>query len=221
MVMVEINYPKKFSKQLKVPDFKIEERLFNRGYSFIAGVDEVGRGAWAGPLYAATVILPNKRIYKVRDSKLLSADQRQKLAPKIKAKAVDFSYGRVEVEELSRMGMTKATRLAFKRALAGLKNLDYILTDYFKLKFRNLPSQNIVRGDQGCLSIAVASIIAKVERDRVMTELAKKFPQYDFINNKGYSSPNHQQALKNFGPCLIHRPNFAPIKEALRACQAV
>ena len=214
--MAEVNFSRKFPKQLRAPNFKIEQKLLNQGYSFIAGVDEVGRGAWAGPLYAAAVVLPKKRIYRIRDSKLLSADQREELDRKIKAEAVDFSYGRVEVGELAKLGMTEATLLAFKRALKGLQKLDYILTDYYQLKFRNLPNQNITKGDQKCLSIAAASIIAKVERDRVMEKLSKKFPQYDFGSNKGYSSPKHQQALKSFGPCPIHRPNFTPIKKLLQ-----
>ncbi len=213
--MAKIGRPKKFSKRLRIPNFKVEERLWHTGCHFIAGVDEVGRGAWAGPLYAAAVILPKKRIYQIRDSKLLPAKERLRLAEKVKDQAIDFAFGRVRVAEMVELGMLQATLLAFKRALRKLKNLDYILTDYYPLQFLDCPNKNIVKGDQECLSVASASIVAKVERDRVMTQLSEKYSQYRFEQNKGYPSPDHQQALKELGPCPIHRPNFAPVKRLL------
>ena len=211
--MAKLGRPRKLSKRLRIPSYSLEKNLRGEGFQSIAGVDEVGRGAWAGPLYAAAVILPEKRLYKIRDSKLLSREEREELAEKIKREAVGYGYGQVTVTELVELGMHQGTLLAFKRALEELEDFDYILTDYYRLEYLNRPSQNIVRGDQECLSVASASIIAKVERDRVMTKISKENPQYDLKHNKGYPSPAHQQALRKFGPSLVHRPNFAPIKK--------
>lgn len=213
--MVRLGRPKMFSKRLRVPNFKLEKGLRKQGFQAIAGVDEVGRGAWAGPLYAAAVILPERRLYKIRDSKLLQREEREELAERIKQEAVDYGYGRVEVKELAKKGMHQGTLLAFQRALKQLGQLDYILTDHYQLKFFDRPQLSLTKGDQECLSIAAASILAKAKRDRVMVELSRKYSQYDFANNKGYPSPNHQDALKRVGPCSAHRTNFAPIKQLL------
>jgi ribonuclease HII len=215
--MIRRGRPRKQSKKIRVPHDKYEESLRRDGYQLIAGVDEVGRGAWAGPLYAAAVILPKKRIYKIRDSKLLTAKEREELDTKIREEAIDFGYGRVEVEELVENGMHQGTLLAFKRALSNLKKIEYVLTDRFHLQYLDKPYQNITGGDQVCLSVAAASIIAKVKRDNIMTKLASKYPHYDFASNKGYISPNHRTGLKKYGPSEVHRPNFKPIRDMLKA----
>lgn len=208
----------KQSKRLRVPSNRIEAELVASGYSRVAGVDEVGRGAWAGPVVAAAVILPDRKLYKIRDSKLLSRKEREKLATKIRKVAVDYSVGIVEVKELDILGIGKASFLAMRKALEGLKQQpDFLLVDGFKVPRIDIPQQAVVDGDQKISSIAAASILAKVERDRLMRTLHrgnKECRKYRFDLNKGYPSPHHKKMLEKYGPCQWHRFSFTPIRQS-------
>jgi len=210
----------KQSKRLRVPSNKVEKELFSSGYSLVAGVDEVGRGAWAGPLVAAAVILPSRRLNKIRDSKLLLRGEREKLTKKIKKAAVEWAVGEATVEEINEIGVGKATLIAYVRALAGLKNKpDFVLIDAFSMPDHDGPQRAIIKGDQTVLSIAAASIIAKVHRDSLMRKLHRQFPgckKYRFDLNKGYPSPRHKETLKKWGPCELHRTSFAPVRALLK-----
>lgn len=212
-------YRLKQSKRLRVPSSKVLHALEGQGYQRIAGVDEVGRGAWAGPVVAATVILPARRLNKVRDSKLLLRAEREKLARKIQKAATDWAIGEATVEEINQIGVGKATLLAYARALAGLKKKpDFVLIDAFSMPDHDGPQKAIIRGDQTVLSIAAASIIAKVYRDQIMRKLHRTYPgckKYRFDVNKGYLSPHHKKMLSKWGPCPLHRTSFAPIRALL------
>jgi len=173
----------KFFPKIKIPRQDHEFFLKEKGFEIICGLDEVGRGAWAGPLVAAAVIL-NKRLYKIRDSKLLNSKEREKLAKKIK-KTSKYSIGEVSVREVNKLKLTKSTQLAFKRAVKKLRRKpDFILADGFKFD-SPIPYRALKRGDMICSSIAAASIIAKVYRDRLMRQLDKKVKGYYFSKHKG------------------------------------
>lgn len=196
------------------PRLTYEKRLREEGYACIAGVDEVGRGAWAGPLVAAAVVLPLRpRIQGIDDSKQLTKKQREVAAQKIMTRAVCYGIGVVQHEELDRVGMTRANELAMLRAIALLaKQPDYVLIDAFKLPSFPIDHASIAHGDATVYSIAAASIIAKVYRDRVMDELHKKYPLYGFCSNKGYGTAEHATALGQYGISPIHRKSFQPIR---------
>ena len=207
----------KLLKRLRIPHYHYEFALKKQGYSLIAGVDEVGRGSWAGPVVAASVILPEKRIYKLRDSKLLLINERRLLARKIIKKAVSYSIQFVSHFQIDALGLHQATILAYKRALKNLRvRADFVLVDAYRIPNLSIPHLPIIKGDMKCVSIAAASIIAKVTRDNFMIELSNIYPQYDWQNNKGYPSPKHQAALKKLGPTPFHRKSFKPIKRLLK-----
>lgn len=211
--------PKKIKliKRLRVPNYNYENRLKLQGYGLIAGVDEVGRGSWAGPVAAAAVILPQKRIYKLRDSKLLLTNERRLLARKIIKEAVSYSIYFISHYLVDSLGLHQATILAYKKALKNLKiKADFVLVDAYRIPKLSTPHLPIIKGDMKCVSIAAASIIAKVARDNFMIELSQVYPKYNWQNNKGYSSPKHKLALKKFGPTLFHRKSFAPIAKLLK-----
>lgn len=200
------------------PKFKEEENLFSLGYQYVAGVDEVGRGAWAGPLIVAAVIFPSKRLYKVRDSKILSKEKRESLFLKIQKEALAYALGEVSNKEIDQLGLSTAIKKAAKKAIDSLKiKPDFCLLDgnwnYLKDFFPE--SKTIKKGDSLCFSIAAASIVAKVSRDKMMEELDPKHFLYDFKNNKGYPAKNHLKALGKYGPCKIHRFSYEPIKDLL------
>lgn len=200
---------KKIPKRLKIPKYNHEEALKEKGYKYICGVDEVGRGAWAGPLVAAAVIL-DKRYYSVRDSKLLRPCDREKLSRKIKRTSF-WAVGEVTVEELNELKMTKATQLAFRRAVENLRaKPDFVLVDGFNFD-SPIPCLAIKKGDMTCLSIAAASIIAKVHRDRLMRQLDKETKGYYFRLHKGYGTKLHQRRLEKQGTSKHHRKFFGPI----------
>ena len=204
-------------RRLRIPSYNYESRLKIQGYKLIAGVDEVGRGSWAGPVAAAAVILPQKRIYKLRDSKLLKAKVRSQLARKIITKAIAYSIQFISHFQIDALGLHQATILAYKKALKNLRvRADFVLVDAYRIPNLSTPHLPIIKGDMKCVSIAAASIIAKVARDNFMIELSEIHPQYDWQNNKGYPSPKHQAALKKFGPTPFHRRSFAPIKKLLK-----
>jgi len=207
----------KFSKKLRVPKRDFEMKFAKKGYKYIAGIDEVGRAPWAGPVVAAAVILSSKRIHKIRDSKLLNHEERRLLAQKIIKESISYSIYFSSHYQIDNLGIHQATILAFKKALRNLKSrTDMVLVDAFKIPRLNIPHLPIIKGDTNCYSIAAASIIAKVARDNYMIELSEVYPQYDWQNNKGYPSPKHKEALKKFGPSPFHRRSFAPIAKFYR-----
>jgi len=193
----------KITKRLRIPKTHHEDFLKEKGFKIICGVDEVGRGAWAGPLIAGAVIL-NKRLYGLRDSKLLNSKKREKLARRIRRNS-RCGIGEVSVKELNRLKLTKSTQLAFKRAIVSLgARPDYVLADGFEF-LSPLPCRAIKKGDMVCSSIAAASIIAKVYRDKLMRKLDKKIKGYHFSSHKGYGTKEHQKKLKKIGPSKAHR----------------
>jgi ribonuclease HII len=192
------------------PGLATERELWAAGHETVAGVDEVGRGAWAGPLSVGAVVLPaDRRVYKVRDSKMLTEAEREALFDRLAGWARSWAVGHASAEECDRLGMSAAQRLAARRALGGLAaEPDYVLVDG-SWDFVGGRTRRIVRGDATCLSIAAASILAKVTRDRIMRAEAEHFPAYWFESNKGYPGPRHRAALHWLGPSAIHRRSWA------------
>ena len=201
-----------------VPGMKHEAALRDGGAELIAGVDEVGLGAWAGPVAVGIVIFrPGSRIYKVRDSKLLDAGRREWLAARIRQQALCWSTGLSWPDEIDRVGLSDAMRRAGGRALEGLSVWpDYFLIDgqwnFLKTNPLEPRVKMVVRGDCDSVSIASASIVAKVMRDGLMEQLSGQFPPYLFHLNKGYPSPAHKWALSALGPSPVHRRLFAPVR---------
>ena len=204
----------------------IERQSYLRGFKCIAGLDEVGRGPLAGPVVAAAVVLPRGFTHPdIKDSKLLSAEQREKLLPTIRESALCWGVGVVEVEEIDRINILQASLLAMVKAFRALRPIpDCLLIDgnqmipaeFFQMTAisKQLPQQQtIIKGDQLCVSIAAASILAKVARDTMMVELDKTYPEYGFAHHKGYSCVTHMEALRRFGPSPIHRRSFKPVRE--------
>ncbi|CAH9017523.1 ribonuclease HII [Candidatus Nitrosacidococcus sp. I8] len=182
--------------------------------TWIAGIDEVGRGPLAGPVIAGAVILDSKvKIEGIRDSKKLSIKRREDLAAKIKEGAIGWSLGRAEREEIDRINIFQATLLAMSRAIATLPvKPKLVLVDGKHCPVSVYPIRGIIKGDQKFTPIAAASIIAKVARDQEMVDFDRIYPNYGFKSNKGYPTKAHFTALENFGPCPIHRRSFRPIK---------
>jgi len=191
--------------------------LWKSGITNLAGLDEVGRGPLAGPVVAAAVILdPQKKIYKVDDSKKLSEKKRLSLAPRIKKKALAWAVAEASVEEINTLNIINASFLAMKRAIDKLEiKPDFLLIDgrdfpifLYKDQGDPLTGRAVVKGDGISVSIASASILAKVYRDKLMVDLAQQYPNYGFDKNKGYAAKEHMDAVRNFGPCPIHRKKF-------------
>jgi ribonuclease HII len=210
-----------------IPDLKHEYRFRDDGLAVIAGLDEAGRGAWAGPVAAGAVILPLSRLALldalrgVRDSKLCTARERERLNGIVREVAEAVGVGMADVEEIDALGIAPATRLAMCRALESLSVVPQaLLIDYIRLPEVELPQRRIVKGDQKSFSIAAASIVAKVARDRLMVELDEQFPGYGLAAHKGYGTARHQAALDELGPCSLHRRSFMPIRERLSAAAA-
>lgn len=199
------------------PNLLRERALWRQGFFHVAGVDEAGRGAWAGPLVAAAVVLPAGRrtlsaLKGVRDSKQLSARQREEAAQHIGAIALAAGIGIVPSSAIDHLGLSCAGQIAFWRAVQNLRlPPDCVLVDGFPLWSQKYPQQAVVRGDQECLSIAAASIIAKVTRDRAMAQLEERTPGYGFAQHKGYGSAAHRAALQRLGPSADHRYSFRPV----------
>ena len=194
----------------KPPGLVVERGLWAEGQRVVVGVDEVGRGAWAGPLSVGAAVVPEgRRVYKVRDSKMLTEPEREALFDRITDWVERWSVGHASPEECDRLGMSAAQRLAARRALAGLRIIpDHVLVDG-NWDFVGHPrTTRIVRGDATSLTIAAASIIAKVTRDRMMRAVADEFPAFNFENNKGYPGPTHKAALAAHGPTTIHRRSW-------------
>ena len=177
-------------------------------------MDEVGRGSWAGPVVAAAVVLPERhRISGLRDSKELSALQRERLYKLILDRADAVGVGCVEVEVIDRINILQATKLAMRQALARISPLpDHVIIDALTLAGCEVPQRAVIDGDAICQSVAAASIIAKVTRDRICGELDARYPAYGFARNKGYGTRRHFDALLSEGPCDWHRRSFAPLR---------
>lgn len=187
------------------------------GYEFIAGVDEVGRGALFGPVLAAAVILdPSRRINGIQDSKQLSARERERLNGEIRQRAVAWSIAGVEAEKIDRLNIYQASRLAMRLAVLQLNpSPGLVLVDALRLDIPQ-PQVSILHGDARSVSIAAASILAKVERDRLMGEWDRVYPVYQLARNKGYATPAHRAALREAGPTPLHRNSYAPVAAAAR-----
>lgn len=181
-----------------------------KGYKAICGVDEAGRGPLAGPVCAAAVILPpNTIIDGVNDSKKLTEKKREALFDVIKETAVSYSIAYASVEEIESINILNATMLAMKRAVEGLDvKADYAMIDGNKMPPLDIDGETIVKGDAKSMSIACASILAKVSRDRLLYEYAKEYPQYHFDKHKGYGTALHKEAILEYGPCPYHRMSF-------------
>lgn len=194
-----------------MPDYSIENEYINKGYKKIAGVDEAGRGPLAGPVCAAAVILPaNLKIEGLDDSKKLSEKKREALYDIIKEKAVAYSIQLVDNNVIDEINILNATMLAMTNAVNNLQEKpDYVIIDGNKVPEElKTPATAVVKGDAKSMSIAAASILAKVTRDRLMLELCSKYPQYEFDRHKGYGTKLHCEKLLEFGPCEIHRKTF-------------
>jgi ribonuclease HII len=200
------------------PNLSYEHQLLKGDCACIAGLDEAGRGAWAGPVVAAALVLPlknsdlAKHLKGVRDSKKMTPSQREAWSESIYQLAVSIGIGQTTSRELDGMGMIAATRLAMKRALTDLDMIpDHLLIDYVTLPSIHLPQTVLKFGDSISLSIAAASVIAKVTRDSIMVAMDETYPGYGFAAHKGYGTPQHQVTLKTLGPCPQHRRSFSPV----------
>jgi len=201
------------------PDLSLELALYQEGYRILAGLDEAGRGPWAGPVVAAAVILPVERenllatLTGTRDSKLLSARQRECLFPLIHEVALGVGVGVVSAAFIDQHGIMPATREAMHQALSTLPlSPSYLLIDYIRLPTVSIPQRGVPKGDQKHLSIAAASIVAKVTRDRIMVDMDDRYPGYGFARHKGYGTPQDREALNRLGVCAFHRLSFAPMR---------
>jgi ribonuclease HII len=200
---------------------RLESRALRQGGRFIAGCDEAGRGALLGPLYAAAVILdPAVTIAGLDDSKKLKPRQRESLAREIRAKAIAWQVAAVTAEEVDALNVYEASRQGMLRALRALRPApDFILTDAMPLRVNGVnfavPHLSLIHGDARSVSIAAASILAKVERDAHLRRLDSLFPQYGLAKNKGYGTREHLAALARFGPCAEHRQSYQPVKDCL------
>jgi len=190
-----------------VPSLTLERQLWAEGREIVVGVDEVGRGAWAGPIsVGAAVLPPDRRVYKIRDSKLLAEAERERLYDRVASWCRAWAVGHASQAECDTLGMSAAQKLAARRALAGLGvEPDEVLVDGSWDFVADGWARRLVKGDATCASIAAASILAKVTRDRFMRAEAEHYPMYDFEYNKGYPCPRHKLALQAWGPSAIHR----------------
>ena len=188
--------------------YEIEAK--NKGYNFVCGVDEAGRGPLAGPVYAAAVILPEGHIIEgVNDSKKLSEKKREALFDVIKNEAVSYCIATASEKEIDELNILQATYLAMKRAVEGLDvPADFAMIDGNRIPPLDIPAEFVIKGDAKSMSIAAASILAKVSRDRYMLQMAEKYPEYQFEKHKGYGTKLHYEMLDKFGPSEIHRQSF-------------
>jgi len=205
------------SRAAKKPRWKcqaaLEQELRARGYRFIAGVDEVGRGSLFGAVVAGAVILsPDVAIRGLNDSKQLEPDRREVLAERIRERAVAWAVAAVDAATIDRINIYQASRLAMKMAISQLNpDPDFLLVDAVPLELP-IPQQPIIQGDERCHAIAAASIVAKVYRDQMMREWDKYYPEYGLANHKGYQTPEHMEAIRSYGPTPLHRLSFEPVR---------
>jgi ribonuclease HII len=216
---------------MRYPNLKEEKKLWKKGYKVVVGLDEAGRGPLAGPVVAAAVALNQKSkiknqneklkfknlLKKIRDSKKLTPPKRKELYQQIiKCPFIKWGIGKVSEKVIDKINIFEATKLAMKKAIESLKKklkrkVDFLILDgNFKIDLE-IPQKSIVKGDEKVLSCAIASIITKVTRDKIMEKYAKKFPEYGFEKHKGYGTKFHLKMLKKYGPCKIHRKSFLPV----------
>lgn len=190
--------------------WEIENEIKKEGYTLVAGVDEAGRGPLAGPVFAACVILPEDCvIYGINDSKKLSEKKREALFDEICQKAIAYSIANIDEKVIDEVNILNATHLAMNKAVETMNiKPDYVLIDGNSIKNMPTPHKTVVKGDAKSISIAAASILAKVSRDRYICDISNKYPQYSFEKHKGYGTKLHTDAIKEFGPCPIHRKTF-------------
>lgn len=195
-----------------LPTLNFEKALWKQGYAKVCGIDEVGRGCFAGPVVAGAVIFPKNIILPggIADSKLLKPRQRKKLSEEIKRVAISYAVSEIGVKHINKLGIGKATQMAFRKVFRLCSvQADFVLIDAFNIKHLNRKRQKAIKkGDRICASISAASIIAKVYRDDLMKKLHKKYPQYKLGKNKGYGTKDHQEAIKKHGLSRIHRKSF-------------
>lgn len=200
------------------PDLKFEKALWKTGVTLVGGIDEAGRGAWAGPVSAGIVILPAdtnilKTLRGVRDSKLMTAKQRETWADTIKEICLAWGVGFASAEEIDASSILPATRLAVRRALNNLSKVpEHLITDYLNLPEISIPQTPLVKGDRRCLSVAAASVLAKTSRDEIMCQLDENYPAYGFGLHKGYGTKRHQAAIHQHGLSGEHRSSFRILK---------
>lgn len=198
------------------PHSLFEEQLTSKGFKAVAGIDEAGRGPLAGPVVAASCILPPDTLFDaLNDSKKLTPKQREILFQKLTTNpGVIFGIGKASAKEIDKINILQATFLAMQRAVDAMEHLpDYLLIDGNRSPLFSIPRETIIGGDGISLSIAAASILAKVTRDRIMIEMDEKWPEYGFKKHKGYGTKIHMEALKKWGPCPEHRMGFSPVRE--------
>jgi ribonuclease HII len=195
--------------------YEYDQLIRKEGFGIIAGVDEAGRGTLAGPVVAASVILPESvKIEGVRDSKKIQVKEREQLFNEIFFNTIDIGIGIVDAAEIDRINILRATRLAMHKAITCLaKKPDIVLVDALDIPSVNLRQKPIIKGDAKSASIAAASIIAKVIRDSIMKEYHRIYPQYDFVRHKGYATKTHLDKIKEYGPCPIHRKSFQKVMD--------
>lgn len=200
-----------------MPSSRYERAARSAGYRIIAGLDEAGRGALFGPVFAAAVVLdPARQIRGLDDSKELEPDRREVLAERIRERSIAWAVGAADAFEIDRVNILEASRLAMQRALARLSIVcDYLLLDAIRIE-SDLPQKPLIHGDSLCFSIAAASILAKTERDRALRKWDAVFPEYRLASNKGYSTRDHLAALDRLGPTTLHRFSFEPVRNASR-----
>jgi len=203
------------------PNLRQEKKLAKKGLKYIAGVDEAGRGSWAGPIVAAAVIMdPQRKIKGIKDSKLLRSPDRKKLFEEIAESAVAWSISVISNDIIDKIGINQANILAMQQAIQNLPTRpDHILADGLCFREIDIPCDNIINGDYKITSIAAASIVAKVKRDELMDQLDEIYPAYGFKHHKGYGTEHHHHMLMEYGPCKIHRKTFEPIKFLLEISQ--
>ena len=201
------------------PDHFFEDAAYSCGYQYIAGLDEAGRGPLAGPVVASAVLLPRRfRLEGLNDSKSLNESDRERLYLQLTNRATSWAIGLASEQEIDTLNILEATRLAFFRALTALSiTPEFLLTDAIHVPYTLIPQRAIIKGDGLSPSIAAASVLAKVTRDRVMNEYHQRFPQYQFHIHKGYPTPQHLQLLAEHGPCQGHRKSFRPVQ----TCQTI
>ncbi len=195
----------------------LEQKRWAEGFSFVGGVDEVGRGPLAGPVVAAAVVFPEgARIPAVNDSKQLTEERRIELRQAIlEVPGLQYGIAVVSVETIDKINILQASRMAMRQAVSQLEKLDFLLIDGLPVPDMPVPCEAIVKGDAKSASIGAASILAKVFRDELMVDLAGQYPQYGFEQHKGYGTEKHLEALKAYGVCAIHRRSFAPVRDII------
>jgi ribonuclease HII len=200
------------------PTLEYENQLWEEGFRVVAGLDEAGRGAWAGPVFAAAVVLPTDNrvtdlLNGVRDSKCMTAKQRERWRGCIQSASVAWTIGMASHLEIDQLGIVPATCLAMQRALDELVyEPNYLLVDYIQIRGCACPQISLTKGDCRSLSIAAASVLAKTARDEFMVQLGQLFPCYGFDQHKGYGTAHHRAAIEEIGPSIVHRRSFNPIK---------